>query len=420
MIRSRRVLDAICSTLLRPTKPSHAQCLYSSTKADDIPENAAKEPKRTVVFSGIQPTGALHLGNYLGAVKLWKDLQEHSDKSLIISVVDLHAITMRWDPQILRKNIMAMFAQLVACGIDPAKTILFLQSTVPEHCQLQWIFSCITTLARIDNLPHFKEKSAPLQPKKHVEGQPLPQIDAGCGLLMYPILQAADILLYRSQLVPVGEDQVHHLQLAQHIARVFNNKHGKYFPQPQRLHSEQPRVKSLRDPTKKMSKSDTDVKSRVDVTDTPEQIHEKLRKAVTDSTSALTHDPESRPALANLISLYATVTDSSVSRAMQELQHSDKVAFKARLADAIITMLFPIQQELQRLEADAGYLQGLIENGREKARLIAQETMHDVLRVVGCRDEPVHKACHDPEEEECRERVHGMSPSEFRHKIENE
>ena len=187
----------------------------------------------------------------------------------------------------------------------------------------------------------------------------------------------------RAQLVPVGEDQVHHLQLAQHISRVFNNKFGKFFPYCQRLHSDQPRLKSLRDPAKKMSKSDTDARSRIDFTDSPDQMREKLKKSVTDSVSAIVHDPENRPGVANLVSLYASITSRTVDEVMVEVSQTDKVTFKSRIAEALIEMLRPVQKEMQALQNDLDYVDSVVEMGTIKARQIAQKNLDDVFHLVG-------------------------------------
>ena len=265
-----------------------------------------------------------------------------------------------------------MFIELLACGLDPDQTIIFQQSHVPDHAQLQWIFSCLTTMARLDNLPQFKEKSAT-------------QKEVPCGLFMYPVLQAADILLYRAELVPMGEDQVHHLHLAQHIARVFNNNHGNFFPTPQRLQSELPRVKSLRDPAKKMSKSEPDTKSRIELSDGPDAIRSKFMKSLTDFPAAITYEPEERPGVSNLLLLYKTITGTSMEQTLEHFSGKDKVALKREVADAVIEMLRPVRERMEYLGRNVDYVEGVVAEGAKKARVLAQETMFRVENLVGFR-----------------------------------
>lgn len=255
-------------------------------------------------MSGIQPTGVVHLGNYLGAIQRWCDIQ-NTGENVSYFLADLHSITLPQDPTELRHNILQMTATLLACGIDPHKSTLFLQSSVKQHTELGWIFSCLTTMARLAHLPQYKEKSA------KVKEIPL-------GLFVYPVLQAADILMYKATHVPVGEDQVQQLQLAQHLANVFNFRFGETFPICHGVIADDPssRIKSLRDPTKKMSKSDADPKSRIMLTDTPDQLLEKVKKALTDFKSAVTYDPIERPGVANLLIIHSLMSNG---RSVQEL-----------------------------------------------------------------------------------------------------
>ncbi|VVC43670.1 Hypothetical protein CINCED_3A015838 [Cinara cedri] len=248
------------------------------------------------VFSGIQPTGTLHLGNYFGAVSKWVQLQ-NEDQEVIYSIVDLHSITLPYDPKKLEKNVLLMTASLIACGINPNKSTLFLQSQVPEHTQLCWVLGCLTTMPRLGQLPQFKEKSSSLK-------------DVPLGLYLYPILQAADILLYKGTKVPVGEDQIQHLQLAHSLARTFNKRYGDTFPIPTVLLQKDcsSRIKNLRDPMKKMSKSHPDPRGRIDITDEPDVIAEKVKKSVTDCTSKITFDPDNRPGVATLLTMHSLVS----------------------------------------------------------------------------------------------------------------
>ncbi|KAJ8339895.1 hypothetical protein SKAU_G00345280 [Synaphobranchus kaupii] len=287
------------------------------------------------VFSGIQPTGVPHLGNYLGALESWVGLQE-GYSSVLYSIVDLHAITMPQEPGQLRDNILNMAATLLACGINPAHSILFQQSQVSEHAELSWILGCLTSMPRLRHLPQWKMKS-----KDKKEGS--------VGLFTYPVLQAADILLYRSTHVPVGEDQVQHLELAQDVARIFNKQHGELFPIPQALLSASPRVKSLRDPTSKMSKSDPQSLATVGLSDSPDDIVLKFRKAVTDFTSEVTFDPERRPGVSNLVAIHAAVCGWTVEEAVRSAQGLETAQYKLLVADAVIHKVAPIRVEIARL-----------------------------------------------------------------------
>ncbi|PNF20689.1 Tryptophan--tRNA ligase, mitochondrial [Cryptotermes secundus] len=238
----------------------------------------------------------MHLGNYFGAVQKWVEMQ-NAGESVIYSIADLHSITLPQDPKHLHSNILQITATLLACGIDPDKSILFQQSRIPEHTQLCWTLGCLTTMARLAHIPTYKEKSATVK-------------EVPLGLYVYPVLQAADILLYRATHVPVGEDQTHNLELVQHLAKIFNNRYGHTFPIPKAVVADSSisRLKSLRDPSKKMSKSEQDPKSRIEITDTPDDILEKCKKALTDFTSEITFDPEKRPGVANLITIHSLFT----------------------------------------------------------------------------------------------------------------
>ncbi|XP_025423866.1 tryptophan--tRNA ligase, mitochondrial isoform X2 [Sipha flava] len=258
------------------------------------------------VFSGIQPTGTLHLGNYFGAVSKWVKLQ-NEDREVFYSIVDLHSITLPYDAKKLEKNVLLMTASLIACGINPERSTLFLQSQVPEHTQLSWVLGCLTTMPRLGQLPQFKEKSATLK-------------DVPLGLYLYPILQAADILLYKATKVPVGEDQIQNLQLAHSLARTFNRQYGETFPISEVLVQQDcsSRIRNLRDPTKKMSKSHPDKRGKIDITDTPDDIVEKVKKAVTDCTSQITYDPDNRPGVSTLLTMHSLISGLSPEEICEE------------------------------------------------------------------------------------------------------
>ncbi|XP_051564433.1 tryptophan--tRNA ligase, mitochondrial-like [Myxocyprinus asiaticus] len=328
-----------------------------------------KSPNEGRVFSGIQPTGVPHLGNYLGALESWVALQgEYS--SVMYSIVDLHSITQPQDPQLLRENILDMAASLLACGIDPTRSILFQQSQVLEHAELSWILGCLTSMPRLRHLPQWKMKS-----KQKNEGS--------VGLYTYPVLQAADILLYKSTHVPVGEDQIQHLELAQDLARIFNNQFGEFFLEPRALLSSTRKVKSLRDPSSKMSKSDPQKLATVFLTDTPDDIVLKIRRAVTDFTSEVTYEPESRPGVSNLVSMHSAVSGQSVEEVVRLAEGMDTGQYKDVVADAVVQKLEPIRLEIQRLRADRGHLESLLIDGAEKARSLAVPVMMEVRKRVG-------------------------------------
>ena len=313
----------------------------------------------------------MHLGNYFGAVRNWVEIQEREDRQLIASVVDLHAITVPWDKTNLSQNITTMMIELLACGLDPNRSILFCQSRVAEHTELAWILSCISTMGRLDNLPQYREKSKEMR-------------EIPCGLFLYPVLQAADILLYRSNLVPVGDDNLHHLQLCQNIAKTFNRiTKTKYFPIPEIIPGHAPRLLSLQTPAKKMSKSEANWKSRIEMRDSFSEIHQKIRRAVTDTHSDMWFDPEARPGVSNLLTIHSLIRNQSVEDSVNDVKGMDTLAFKTHLVDVIISFLEPIQKEIARLEDNLDYVEKVYEEGAEKARQEAVKTMKDVRELIG-------------------------------------
>ncbi|XP_024864822.1 tryptophan--tRNA ligase, mitochondrial isoform X2 [Kryptolebias marmoratus] len=312
-----------------------------------------------LVFSGIQPTGVPHLGNYLGALVNWVALQNQYP-SVLYSIVDMHSITQPQDPAQLRNNILDMAASLLACGINPEKAILFQQSQVSEHAELSWILSCLTSMPRLRHLPQWKMKS-----KQKNEGS--------VGLYTYPVLQAADILLYKSTHVPVGEDQVQHLELAQDLARIFNNRYG----------GSTQKVKSLRDPSAKMSKSDPQAMATISITDPPDDVALKIRRAVTDFTSEVTFDPETRPGVSNLVTIHAAVAAISVEEAVLQAKGLDTGAYKTLVSEAVIQRLTPIREEIQRLRSDRAHLEALLARGNSSARELAAPVLAEVRHRVG-------------------------------------
>ncbi|KAM6956036.1 tryptophan--tRNA ligase, mitochondrial [Lycodopsis pacificus] len=321
------------------------------------------------VFSGIQPTGVPHLGNYLGALENWVGLQSQYP-SVLYSIVDLHSITQPQDPAQLRSNILDMAASLLACGIDPERAILFQQSQVPEHAELSWILGCLTSMPRLRHLPQWKMKS-----KLKNEGS--------VGLYTYPVLQAADILLYKSTHVPVGEDQVQHLELVQDLARIFNHRYGDLFPEPAALLSSTRKVKSLRDPSAKMSKSDPQTMATITVTDSPDAIALKVRRAVTDFTSEVTFDPVTRPGVSNLVSIHAAMEAIGVEEAVLRARGMDTAAYKALVTEVLVQRLTPIGEEIRRLREDRAHLEEVLARGTRRARELAAPVLREVRQRVG-------------------------------------
>ena len=327
----------------------------------------------TLIFSGIQPTGNLQLGNYLGALKNWVTLQH--DYECIYCVVDLHAVTVWQEPKELASNTREVTAGLLASGLDPRKNIIFNQSQVAQHAELAWIFSCVARLGWLNRMTQFKEKAG----KK--------QENASVGLYAYPSLMAADILIYKATHVPVGEDQKQHLELTRDVAQKFNNDFGiEFFPLPEPLilgHAT--RVMSLRDGTKKMSKSDLSEASRINLTDTPDEIAHKIRKAKTDSDT-LPGTPkglENRPEAANLFGIFAALSDLSLEEVCMKFDGAEFSKFKKELTELAVVVLGPIGKEMARLVSDPGYLDKVLADGSERARNIAAPVLKDVYDIVG-------------------------------------
>ena len=325
------------------------------------------------IFSGVQPTGNLHLGNYLGAIRNWVRLQ--NDYECLYCVVDLHAITVWQEPSELRANTREVAAGLIAAGIDPKKNIIFNQSQVPGHAELAWIFNCVARLGWLSRMTQFKEKAG-----KHRE-------NASVGLFAYPNLMAADILLYKATHVPVGEDQKQHLELARDIAQKFNSDFGvAYFPVVEPLIlGGATRVMSLRDGSKKMSKSEPSDYSRINMTDTADDIAQKIRKAKTDP-ELLPSEPEGlkdRPEAANLMGLFAALDDQSLEAVCQRYGGASFSGFKSDLADLAIARLAPIQEEMRRLMADPQHVDSVLADGVRRARALSAPILSEIQDIVG-------------------------------------
>lgn len=326
------------------------------------------QAKKTV-FSGVQPTGKITLGNYLGAIKNWRPLQEQHN--CIFCVVDLHSLTVTQVPAELRKNTMELLALYIACGIDPAKSTLFIQSHVHEHAELTWILDTISYVGEMNRMTQFKEKS-----RKHAD-------NINMGLMNYPVLMASDILLYQTDLVPVGKDQVQHLELARNLAERFNNRYSDTFVVPEGLLSKTgSSIKSLQDPAAKMSKSDPNENAYVALTDDVDTIRRKLRRAVTDCDTEVRFAAD-KPAISNLLTIYSLCSGQSLADAEKRFAGKGYGVFKDAVADAVIAMVEPIQREQKRLLVDKGYLEGVLRQGAETASRIAAKTLAKVYRKVG-------------------------------------
>ena len=337
---------------------------------------------KELVFSGVQPTGNLHLGNYLGAITKFVALQESHD--CIYCVVDLHAITVPQEPLTLTNNIREVTAAFIASGIDPKKHIIFNQSQVPEHAELAWVLNCTARLGWLNRMTQFKEKAG--KDRENVS----------VGLYAYPTLMAADILVYRATHVPVGEDQKQHLELARDIAQKFNNdfadsiaSHGfgeEFFPSPEPLiQGPATRVMSLRDGTKKMSKSDPSDYSRINLTDDADAIATKVRKAKTDPEPLPSEEKglETRPEADNLVGIYAALSETTKAAVLAEFGSAQFSTFKSALVDLSVAKLGPIGGEMKRLVADHPYIDSVLADGSERASVLARQTMNSVKDVLG-------------------------------------
>ena len=331
--------------------------------------NTNEETAKKRVLSCIQPSGLLTLGNYLGALKNWTEMQYEFDCTY--AVADLHAITVRQEPAKLRSQIYSTFAILLALGIDPEKNTVFIQSQVPEHTALSWLLSCYTQFGEMSRMTQFKDKS-----KKHPD-------NINVGLFSYPVLMAADILLYKSDLVPVGEDQKQHLEIARDIAVRFNNIYGDVFTVPEAyIPKAGARIRSLQDPSKKMSKSDDNVNSWVAILDGRDDIIRKFRRAVTDSGSEV-RMAEDKPGVSNLITIYSAVTGKSTADVEREFEGKGYGDFKLAVGEAVADALAPIKQKHDEIIKDKKAMEQLYKAGAEKAEYVARKTYFKAMKKVG-------------------------------------
>jgi tryptophanyl-tRNA synthetase len=326
--------------------------------------------QKTRVFSGIQPTGGIHIGNYLGAIKHWVDQQDTYES--IICIVDLHAITVPYSPADLQQRNLELAKVLIAAGIDPDRTILFIQSDVREHSELAWVLGTMATFGELRRMTQFKEKSAGGGER------------VGVGLFTYPVLQAADIILYDAALVPVGEDQKQHIELTRDITLRFNATFGETFvvPEPD-IKEVGARIMSLDDPSNKMSKSNPNAGSRIELRDPPNTIRKKIRRAVTDSGSEVRYDPEEKPAISNLMNIYSLFGELSLQEIEDRYSGKGYGDFKKDLGEIVAEGIRPIQERIAELDESPEEVVRIIAKGRDQARAIAAPKMEQVRKVTG-------------------------------------
>jgi len=328
------------------------------------------------IFSGVQPTGNLHLGNYIGAIKNFVGLQNQKENECVYCVVDLHAITTKQDPKILKNNIRETTAAFLASGLDYKKSIIFNQSLVPAHSEGSWILGCVARMGWLNRMTQFKEKAGKDKEK------------ASVGLYIYPVLMAADILLYDATHVPVGEDQKQHLELSRDIAQKFNID----FNAPDFLKAPEPliqknfaRIMSLKDGTKKMSKSDPSDLSRINLTDGKDEIVNKIKKAKTDLLTLPSDDKNlsERPEVENLLGIYSNLSNQSLNNSINEFSGKNFSEFKEKLADLVVEKITPISNEINRLQKDNNFIDSVLSDGAKKASVIASKKVEEMKKIVG-------------------------------------
>ncbi len=330
-------------------------------------ENNLPEKKKRI-FSGIQPSGDLTLGSYMGAIRNWVHLQDEYE--CLYCIVDMHAITVRQNPADLRRRSVLQLAQYIACGLDPEKNVMFIQSHVPQHAELAWTLGCYTQFGELSRMTQFKDKS-----QKHAD-------NITSGLFTYPVLMAADILLYQADLVPVGQDQKQHVELCRDIAHRFNTVYSETFTMPEPFIPKMgARVMSLSDPTSKMSKSEPE--GCVFLMDKPEDIMRKFKRAVTDCETSVKFDPANKAGVSNLLTIYCAATGKTIEQAEAEFEGQGYGIFKPAVGEAIVELVRPIQEETNRLLADKAYVEKVYTEGAEKARWMAEKTLRKVYKKVG-------------------------------------
>jgi tryptophanyl-tRNA synthetase len=326
--------------------------------------------EKKIILSGIQPSGDLTLGSYLGAIKNWVELS--NEYNCYFCIVDMHAITARQEPAELRRRTLSQLAQYIACGIDPDKSALFIQSHVPAHAELAWVLNCYAMFGELSRMTQFKDKSA-----KNEE-------NINAGLFTYPVLMAADILLYQADLVPVGDDQKQHVELTRDIAIRFNGVYGDVFKVPEPFIPKiGARIMSLQEPENKMSKSDTAAGSCIYLMDKPEDILRAFKRAVTDSETEIRYDVRKKPGVSNLLQIYAVAAGKTIPEAEKEFAGQGYGTFKQAVGEAVVELLRPIREEASRIIADKAYIEKVYTEGAEKAAYAANKTLRKVYKKVG-------------------------------------
>ena len=321
------------------------------------------------IYSGIQPTGCITIGNYIGAVKNWLELQKENE--CLFAVANQHAMTVRQVPAELRERTMSFFAQFLACGLDPEKSILYVQSNVPQHSELAWILSCVTYIGELERMTQFKDKS-----RKNED-------NINAGLLTYPVLMAADILLYQTDLVPVGNDQKQHLELSRDLATRFNNRYGETFVVPEPYIAKQgAKITSLQNPIEKMSKSDKDQNATVSIIDPPDCILRKFKRAVTDSDNRIVC-AEDKPGISNLLSIYSAFSGESIEEGEARFDGKGYGDFKIAVGETVADALQPVREKYAMYMSDKAELERIMKEGAEKAGRIAFRTMRQVKKKIG-------------------------------------
>ena len=325
---------------------------------------------KKVLFSGMQATGNLTLGNYLGALKNWITLSDEYE--CFYSVVDMHSITVRQDPTVLRQRARKLLTLYIAAGLDPEKNCIYYQSHVSGHAELAWILNCFTYMGELSRMTQFKDKSA-----KHAD-------NINAGLFTYPVLMAADILLYQADVVPVGIDQMQHLELTRDIAQRFNGIYGDVFTIPEAyIGKVGAKIMSLQDPAKKMSKSDENPNASIYLMDDPDTIMRKFKRAVTDSLGCVKYNEETQPGICNLMDIYSACTGKSRDEIEKEFDGKGYGDFKSAVGESVVAVLSPLQAEMARLEKDKAYIDSVIKNNAEKAQYFADKTLRKVQKKVG-------------------------------------
>ncbi|MBQ3495751.1 MAG: tryptophan--tRNA ligase [Clostridia bacterium] len=326
--------------------------------------------ERKVMFSAVQPSGIPTIGNYVGAIKNWVQFQDEYD--CIYSLADLHTLTVKQVPAELRARSYELLALYLACGLDPEKSIIFAQSHVPQHAELTWVLNTMTYPGELARMTQFKDKSA-----HHAE-------NINMGLMDYPVLMASDILLYGAHYVPIGADQKQHLEITRDLAIRFNNRYSPTFVVPEPLIPKMgARVMSLQDPTKKMSKSDENVNAFISMTDKPEDIIRKFKRAVTDSDMCVKYDVENKPGVSNLLTIYSIFTGKTVEEAEREFEGKGYGEFKQAVGEAVVEVLRPINEKKEALLKDKAYLNKVLADGKQKAEYLARKMLNKVYKKIG-------------------------------------